>query len=331
MRLFRSTVFFILSLLMTILLVQCGSDPAQEGTTAFENGNYSQAINFFLQVKKDHPERTEYDEKIALSYMFHGRNIYNNRKNLNSFSGNFDKATGYIPVNPSEAFKKEYSKVLFDLALAYHNSKAQNEIQKEDYFNKTLEYLESAIYEDESNTSADSMLTSIKQTNFQKMLDRGKDFFEKARKQNKADLYVSAEFYLKRATDFDPYNDEAGKLLSQVRIKTLPVLVVRDDLAIAVADYLHQGNSFIVDLALHNYTRDAIAFDVTNLVLITASGEECQPDPNTIAKFSDALANQSIPMSQTLNGKYAFQLARGEKAACLEYRLDSKIMRKYFP
>jgi hypothetical protein len=140
--------------------MNCGSDPAIEGDKAFQNENYNIAIKHYLQAVKDKPEEKQvFEEQIALSYMLRGQKLYSRSKNVKAFSGNFEKGAGYIPVEPSKKFNQEYSKVLFDLAVAYLSSRPENEIQKEEYLNKAIGYLEDANVYDNTNSSADSLFS----------------------------------------------------------------------------------------------------------------------------------------------------------------------------
>jgi tetratricopeptide (TPR) repeat protein len=223
--------------LIIFILSQCGSNPAEEGEQAFQKGNYNLAIKHFLEARKQDPSNNILNEKIALAYMYRGEELFSKTKNIKSFSGNFEKSNDFIPENPSVEFKENYSKILYSLAKGYNDSNPQNDIEKEEFLNKSITYLEEATFQDESNSQAAELLEQIKTENFQKMLDKGKDFHNKARKQGKNDLYFTAEYYYKKAAYFDIHNEEAKKLLSKTRGKTLSILNIQEDLAIAIADY----------------------------------------------------------------------------------------------
>ena len=122
---------FIILCCLAFLTIQCGSDPAVEGDNAFKSANYNLAVKHFLDARKQNPaEKQTYEEKIALSYMLRGKSLYEKSRNIKSFSGNFEKSLEYIPENPSDFFKKEYSEILFALGNGYLQSKPENEIQK---------------------------------------------------------------------------------------------------------------------------------------------------------------------------------------------------------
>ncbi len=184
MKLFKKLFYVIIILSFALLNLYCGSDPVAEANKAFESGNYAQALKLFLEAKAKNPQDQSITEKIALIYMHRGQELYQKSNNIKSFSGNYDKALTYIPENPNEEFKKPYSKLLLALARGYLNSKPQNDIEKDDFLNKAIAYMEDAIYNDQNNTSAESLLTVVKTQNFQQMLDKGKEIYAQGKKLN---------------------------------------------------------------------------------------------------------------------------------------------------
>lgn len=334
MKLLNFTSILTLSFISVFILSQCGSNPAEEGEQAFQKGNYNLAIKFFLEARKKDSNNTNLNEMTALAYMYRGEELFNNTKNIKSFSGNFDKATEFIPENPSTEFKKNYSKILFALAKGYNNSKPQNDIEKEDFLNKSISYLEEAIYQDESNSQAMDLLQQIKSENFQKMLERGKDFYSKAVKQNKNDLFFTAEYYFKKAAYFDIHNEEAKKLLSKTREKTLSILNIQEDLAIAVADHVWDSGNLILDLVLHNYGRDPIDIDINNFELFDLEGNSYSLNMKVMSsKFANKrLKNNKLAEMKGMEGYLAFNIPKTAKIEYLGYKLnDEKVVKKYFP
>jgi hypothetical protein len=313
----------------------CGSDPAAEGDKAFESANYNLAIKHFLEARKANPtEAQTYEEKIALAYMLRGKSMFDRNKNVKSFSGNFEKSLEYIPGSPSDYFKKEYSKILFALGNAYQNARPENEIQKEEYLNKSIQYLEDALYNDENNSSADSLLAKIKVDNFQKMLNKGKDFYTKAGKTKNGDHYITAEYYFQRASYFDIYNDEAKKMLSKTRNKTLSVLNNREDFAMAVADMNRQSKSLILDLTIKNYATSPVSIDIKNFEIVDLDGKSYPLDKNMMdTKFKGkTLKNQELAELKFADGIIVFSISSRVKIEYLGYRLnEDETVKKYFP
>jgi len=326
--------FFILCGL-AFLTIQCGSDPAVEGDKAFESANYNLAVKHFLEARKQNPaEKQTFDEKIALSYMLRGKTIYEKNHNIKSFSGNFEKSSNYIPEKPSDNFKKEYSKILFALGSGYLESRPENEIQKDDFLNKSIQYLEDALYNDENNTSAESLLAKIKVDNFEKMLKKGNDFYTKAGKTKNGDHYITAEYYFQRAAYFDIYNDEAKKMLSKTRKKTLSVLNNREDFAMAVADMSRQKKSLILDLTIKNYATSPVSIDVKNFELVDLDGNTYPLDTGTMtSKFKGkSMKNQKLAELKFADGIIVFSIPSRVSIDYLGYRLnEDETVKKYFP
>lgn len=329
--LFSLLIFSVLS----FMAINCGSDPAVEGDKAFENENYNLAINNFLEARKANPaEKQTYEEKIALSYMIKGKVLYERSKNVKSFSGNYEKSLEFIPDNPSDYFKKEYSKILFALGNGYQQARPENEIQKEEYLNKSIQYLEDAMYNDENNTSADSLLEKIKADNFQKMLNKGNDFYTKARKTKNGDHYITAEYYFQRASYFDIHNDEAKKMLSKTRQQTLSVLNNREDFAMAVADMNRQSKSLILDLTIKNYATSPVSIDIENFEIVDLDGKAYSLDTAMMdSKFKGkSLKNQKLAELKFADGIIVFAIPSKVKIDYLGYRLDEEeTVKKYFP
>lgn len=333
------TLKIILSLVilcgLSFVTIHCGSDPAVEGDKAFESANYNLAIKHFLEARKSNPaEKQTYDEKIALSYMLKGKSLYEKSRNIKSFSGNFEKSLEYIPEEPSEYFKKEYSKVLFAMGNGYQQARPENEIQKEDYLNKSFGYLEEAIYYDENNSSADSLLAKIKADNFKKMLNKGKDFYTKAGKTKNSDHYITAEYYFQRAAYFDIHNNEAQKMLSKTRKKTLSVLNYREDFAMAVADMSRQSKSLIVDLTIKNYATSPVSIAIDNFEIVDLDGNTYPLDKNMMkTKFKGkSLKNQKLAELKFADGIIVFSISSKVPIDYLGYRLnEDETIKKYFP
>jgi len=326
---------FIILCGLTFLAIQCGSDPAVEGDKAFESANYNLAVKHYLEARKQNPaEKQAYEEKIALSYMLRGKTLYEKSKNIKSFSGNFEKSSEYIPESPSDYFKKEYSKILFALGNGYLKSSPENEIQKEDYLNKSIQYLEDALFNDENNVSADSLLAKIKVDNFQKMLNKGNDFYTKAGKTKNGDHYITAEFYFQRAAYFDIYNKEAKKMLSKTRKKTLSVLNNREDFAIAVADMSRQNKSLILDLTIKNYATNPVSIDIKNFELVDLDGKTYPMDNGMMdSKFKGkGLKNQKLAELKFADGIIVFSIPSKVSIDYLGYSLhEDETVKKYFP
>ena len=329
--LLRSILFCTLML----SIIQCGSDPAEEGEKAFEAGNYNLAIKHFLEAKKTKPDlEQQYNEKVAISYMKRGQELYDRSKNVKTFSGNFEKAQEYVPAAPSTEFKSEYSKILFSLANAYVSTRPENEIQKEEYLNNTIQYLEDAIYYDGDNSEANELLVKIKADNFQKMLNKGNDFYSKAQKTKNNDYYINAEYYFQRAANFDIYNNEASSMLSKTRVKTLSILNNREDFAIAIGDMNQQPADLILDLTIKNYSTSPVTVDLQKFSIVDKEGNSYPVDQKMMnERFKNKkLQSQELAELKMINGFIVFSVPKRAKIEYLGYQLaENEQVKKYFP
>jgi tetratricopeptide (TPR) repeat protein len=328
-------VFFI-TLILCWLFTGCGGNPEAEGDNAYANGKYKRAINHYLEVKKSQPENTKINEKIALAHMQQGLKLYKRTKNIKTFTGNFEMGLNFVPEENtgSPEFKQEYSQILFHLACAYYKAKPSNEIQREQYFTKTLDNLDEAIMLDQNNTRADSMLFAIKTANFQKMYNKGIKFYEQAKKEKtNDDLYLSAERYLNRAVSFDPESEEAIKSLKLVRTKTLRILDTDKDFPFGVAAMQRKSKFLLIDFAGVNILTDKITFDPAKLKLIDEDDNEYLYNKEQTEKYDNGIT-KPVPLEprKQINGILYFPVAKSVKLKCLVYEMDDGVkIRKYFP
>jgi len=321
-------------LIPLFMLWSCGSNPAEEGEKAFKDGNYNMAIKHFVEARQQKPDNQGYAEKIALSYMLRGKELFDMRNNLKAFTGNFEKASEFMPDNPSPEFKQKYSDILYELSSAYMHTKPNNDIEKEEFLNKAIEYLEEAQFQNPQNTAAVEYLDEIKTENFQKMLDKGNDFYNKAERGKNYDLYFSAEYYFKKAAYFDIHNKEAKKMLSKTREKTISVLNFREDLAMAVADYTYQSGNFILDLTLKNFMREPVKIELGNFELTDNDGNNYQVNQKMMTeKFgAKSLKNMELGELKTLDGIIVFSVPKKMDLDYIAYRMPSgQVAKKYLP
>ena len=331
----RYLAAFLSIVLFIAFLLRCGGDPVAEGDKAYAEGNFNGALKAYFEAKKAQPDDQIINEKIALAYTQRGLDLYNKTKNLNTFVGNHEKAINYVPVSmTSEAFKKEYSQLLFKLAKAYYSTKAENPIQEEQYFAKTLDYLDEALLLDAQNTMADSMLNAIRDTNFQKMFDKGETFFVQAQKEKKnLELYLSAEFYISRAVSFNPTDEKAQKYLKQVREKTLKILDLKKDIPLAVANMKRTATHTLLDITAFNNMGVDVTFDPAKLKIIDIDNNEYGIDVKETDKYDRALTEAvKLEPRKQLDGNVAFAVGKSVGLLYLQYELaDGTLSKKYFP
>ena len=320
---------------VALVLISCGGKSSDDAAKAFENGNYKLAIQLYSESLQNDPANTHYKERIALCYMYRGLEFYNTTGNVKSFSGNFEKALEFIPQQTSQEFKQIYSDMLFKLSEAYITAQPQNEIEREDFLSKAITDLNEALEQNPGNHPADSLLIKIKMDNFEKMFEKGKKFYTEAEKTGKEELYFSAEYYLKEAAEFDVHNAEVKKLLSKTREKSLPLINVNDDIALAVADYTYQNNELIIDLRIQNFLTNPLQVVVDNFELVGANGKIYAPDKDAMAgKLKNkSIRNTTLDQKKTyLDGLLVFPVSKNVKLDYLTYKAEqTRVTKKYFP
>ena len=166
------------------------------------------------------------------------------------------------------------------------------------------------------------------------MLNKGNDFYKKAGKTKNGDHYITAEYYFQRASYFDIHNDEAKKMLSKTRNKTLSVLNNREDFAIAVADMNRQSKSLILDLTIKNYATSPVEIDTKKFKLVDLDGKTYSLDTGMMeTKFKGkSMKNQKLAELKFADGIIVFAIPSKVKIDYLGYNLDEEqTVKKYFP
>ena len=318
---------------VTIILLGCGGNSYEDGVNALQKGDYNMAIKFLSEAKKTTPENNAILEKLAHAYMLKGKDLYLKTKNISTFTGNFYKGEEFIPAEPTPEFQVEYSNLLFDLANAYQNTKPENDVQKEDFMNKTIASLETAIGFNPDHGEAEELLNKIKSDNFSAILEKGKKLYTQAKKEDNKDLYFTAEYYFKKANNFEPENKEALKYLSNTRKKTLDVPDIGQDLAIAIADYQYSKGSYIFDIYIQNNTPDPINIKHNNFIFMDKDGNSYPLDKETMKSFkTKTLQEKSLDDRNPASGIIAFKMQKKANVDYIGYKLDEdKTVKKYFP
>lgn len=327
------SIFVIIAFLL--ILIQCGGSKLEEGDANYTKGNYTQAINNYLAYKKSNPENKEINSKIALAYFKKGKKLFNRSKNIDSFSGNYEKAQKYLDESDLSADQKvEYSDLLYEFATAYYNTKPKNEIQKEQFFNNTLDYLSASLEQNPQNSKADSMLNHIYMENFQKMFDEGVKFYTRAKKEsNNPDLYISAENYFTKAVKYNSESEEAKKYLNDTHKKTLGILQNIHPLSFCVPNYKIEKNACFIAIAIKNFSMDPITFDLNSLILNTVDGQKINADLKKTVELKKALQEKTELKPRALvDGQIIYTIAPGTKLESISYSQDGQVLvTKYFP
>lgn len=320
--------------LLGYLIISCSGNPEAEGDKMYDQGQYNQALTYYFEAKKSQPSNPVIQEKIVLTYLNRGASLYRKTDNIETFIGNFDKAQKFFPdTTTSSSFNKAYSELLYEFALAFHQSEPTNEIQKRRYFNNSIDYLEEAISYDPGNQAADSLLNSIKRANFQRMFDKGVSYYEQAGKDRHNRLYLDAEYYLARAVSFEPGSDEARKYLKRVREKTLSIADLTRSVAIAVTGKKYSGNHLLIEFALINNMHDPIEFNPGHVIIVDNEENTYSYDPERTGQFKDGLNEKStLKYQEKTQGAMAFEIPRAKSLKLIRYQMeDGTTAEKYFP
>ncbi len=316
------------------LIIACGGSEMEQGDKNFSEGNYTLALNHYIKYKKDNPGDSVINRKLALTYMHKGKKLFDKTGNIKTFSGNYDKSRQYItePVK-DRTFNRAYSAMLKELAIAYRKARTENEIQKEQYFTSTLDFLNSALEFDPDNNSADSLLQAIYDSNFQKMYDKGITLYKQALKQKNIDLYISAENYLTQANRFRPDDKNTQKYLSKVRRKTLSILRNTTPFSFCVVGFKKDKNAFLTDITIANFTGKKMIFDPGKFNIELSNGEFITYDATQTAQYEKGLTGEmELEPRSPRDGVLAFTIPAGERVIAMNYQDDNGTsVTKYFP
>jgi tetratricopeptide (TPR) repeat protein len=332
----KPLTYFIL-LILTLSSIFCGSDLVEEGKKAFLKGDYTQAINFLSEAQKEDSSNHTYNDLICLAYLYRGEELYDKTRNVKAFDGNFSEAQKYLPHQPSTEFNKKFGKMLLSLATAYHTTKPRNEEEKEFYFENAVKRVKQALAIDSTNQDAHHMLALLKKDHFQNLVNKGENYINKAERTGNADLYFTAEYYLKEALEFEPDNKQINTLLKKIIQKTLPVLNYREGVSLAVAGLSRERKAIIMSISIKNYTPDPLSLSLDNFKLVDNNGNKFDVIEDEMKKrelFGEAciknmVLNENNPSAE---GIIAFDAPTDVNLAYINYKIDSnKFARKYFP
>ncbi len=327
----------IILFIMTIIIFHCGTDFTGEGKVAFNNGNYSEAIKHFTRAQEEDSTNRGNDKMICLAYLYRGEELFKKTRNIQVFSGNFEKAQKYIPIPPDAEFNKVYSEILLALANAYLIVKPANEEEKDYNFDKAVSTVKQAIEIDSTNAAAESLMVQLKEDHFQGLIDKGENYYKKAGRRGNADLYFTAEYYLKEALEFESDNKRINNLLYKIIQKTLPVLNYREGVSMAVAGYRSERKATVVNLSIKNYTSNPVNLKLDNFKLVDSEGNQYSVNEDEMKKrelFGETCIKNTVlnAQSSSATGIVAFDAPQDIKIAYIQYQINGqKYVRKRFP
>ena len=323
--------------LFALVIIQCGTNYEAEGENAFNNKNYTSAINYYKQALPNSLNKEGVREKLALSYFYRGEELFNATRNLKAFTGNFEQAEKYIPQYPNEDFIKEYSRILFELGKAYSVSKPKNEIEEDEYYTNSLVMLNDAFYMDSTNTDAAELIVKIQDDSFKKLLETATKYYNNANRTGKVDLFLSAEHYLKTAANYKPNDPGVVNLFRKIKKKTLAVLNFRDGVSIAVSKFGPEKDGIVMKLTIKNYLAKTVNLELGRLMLIARDGMRYGVDEDAmrVRKLfgENILENTTLDSNKPyVEGEIVFDAPQDTKIAYLSYKFGRRQeSRKYFP
>jgi len=324
-------------LIITVFISHCGTDYAEEGKLAFNNGDYSQAIKHFTKAQEEDSTNRTYDKWICLAYLYRGEELFRKTRNIQAFSGNFESAQKYIPDPADSVFSATYNDMLIALANAYLIARPANEEEKEYNFDKAVNTVKQVLALDSTNTAAESLMVQLKEEHFQNLIDKGESYYKKAGRTGNADLYFTAEYYLKEALEFEAGNKKIGNLLYQIIQKTLPVLNYREGISMAVASVTSERKAIVINLSIKNYTADPLNLKLDNFILVDTEGNQYRVTEDEMKKhelFGESIIKNGVlnAQSPSATGIIAFDAPPDTKIAYIQYQIStSKYARKRFP
>jgi hypothetical protein len=325
----------ILISLLIFLLINCGGNKSVDAEQAFLKGDYTTAIEAYLQVRQQDSSSQRINERLALAYMYRGQDLYKKTMNLSSFARNFEEGVKYIPAEPSAEFKRVYSQILFQIGNGYYKGRPANAIEKEEFLTKANSLMHQALEMDSTNVDAQNVLDEIKLNNYQKTIDNAKSIFDRAQKRNDINLYFEAETNIRKAQSMGGTTADMRRMLSQIHAKTLGVLNYEDGLALAVLKSEYSVGKVIFTLAVRNYLAYPVTLSYGNFVLADYRGSLYNVDQEIMARdFNISGIKQTTLDRQNayLDGFLVFAIPDSVHLDYIGYRINSgRISKKYFP
>jgi tetratricopeptide (TPR) repeat protein len=320
---------------LCFLLINCGGDKSVDAEQAFLKGDYTTAIEGYLQVHQKDTTNQRVNERLALAYMYRGQELYKKTNNLSSFARNFDQGVKFIPVEPSTEFRRIYSQILFQLGGGYYKARPANAIEKEDFLNKTMTMMHQALDMDSTNVNAQNVLDEIKLNNYQKIVDKAKSIFDRAQKTNDINSYFEAETNIRKAQSMNGTTAEMRRMLSIIHAKTLGVLNYEDGLALAVYKNEFSSGKVILTLAIKSYLSYPVTLSLDNFVLADYRGTMYNVDKEIMARDFNMSGVRQVTLDRQndyTDGSLVFSIPDSVHLDYVGYRISAgRISKKFFP
>jgi hypothetical protein len=325
----------ILISLFVCFLSGCGGDKSIDAEQAFLKGDYTTAIESYLQVYQQDSTNQRVKERLALAYMYRGQELYKKTNNLSSFVRNFEEGQKFIPLEPSSEFNRVYSQIVFQVGQAYYKARPSNEVEKDQFLTKTTSLMHQALTLDSTNVNAQNILDEIKLNNYQKIVDKAKGIFDTAQKRNNINLYFEAKTYIRKAQAMGGTTPEMWRMLSRIYAKTLGVLDFEDGLALAVLKQEYSGGKYILSLVVRNYLSYPVTLGFDNFFLADNRGSLYNVDQEIMTRDYNMSGIKQITLDRQnpdMSGFLVFDVPDSAHLDYIGYRISAgRISKKYFP
>jgi len=322
--------------ILSIFFLSCSEDTYKLAQEAYNAKNYIEAINLLERIEDNDLKNQEYFEMLVLAYMYRGEQLYQQTRNIDTFSGNYEKSKKFVLKEPSEDFKKQYSNLLCSLAESYFNTKAENQNLYWQYSEKATNSLKIALVFDSTNTAAKDLLEKARKENFEKLLSEANRHYDIAVKSRDIHYYFTSRKYLKKAALFDEENDGVKKLLYKLRKKMLPILDDEENLALAVTQFVQEKNQLRMMLAVKMFQDTTIYLRPENFKVVDFSGKSYTLDKKEMELF-DYLGKKNLKKTTLsrkepyVDGILVFAVPDKVNIVYLSYTDGQKeLSRKYF-
>ncbi len=318
----KKLVIIIPFFVVILLLSGCGKGLMESGDEAYGQQNYTDALKFYLEASKEFPNDMALKEKIALCYFKEGELFYEKRRVIKAFEARVKNGMKFVPANPSPTLTTEISNVHLKLAYAYRQAKAENPIQKKQFVDAALEYIDKSLSYDSTNTEARQALDEFKEEHFTGLLEKGLTAYKRGTQDPLQ--YIAADYYLTQSLKLDPEDTEALKYLQLSRKKALNLLDPGMNVPIAITDQMKNEQYLAFLVVVYNLLPENLYVTPENLYLVKKDGKEIRG--RTSGMFSTPLENKTIVNGEEIAGVVAFQLPEKQDYARLEFRKNGEIL-----
>lgn len=310
------------------LIVSCNKDPVQKGDEAFESDRLLDAQKYYQEALKQNPGDTRIKEKLLATYFKTGKYFYETKKLVTSFEGQVKQGFAYLPEPIPDSLKKDISVTLLDLARAFREAPADNDYQKEEFLQKSIYYLKTALEYDSANSAVLNDLQKINENEIEGILQKGNAYYQAGQKE--AENYFKAQSYFLEALELDPINEEAIRNLRLTRKKLLGVYDYEQFTPLKIIGKSTIDELLVYEIKILNNTNRVMDLKGDGFSLISADGSKLGGFFSE--QFSMPYLTKKLTSGQEAKGVVSFDPEPGKRYVRLEYDGGGKFKgHKIFP